>query len=172
MFHQKIKSLFSSAVNSVASSIDGYAVNPEKDFTRHKKFPADKLISFLVSEGSSSTRNELLDFFDMDTDRPSASAFNQQRAKLKPEAMEAVFHNFNASVDSLTPPPQYRFLAADGSTVTFFSRPHFASPEYFVNHGHSAKGFYSIHVNAFWYSVKKKYKLNVNFLHNIQLSHY
>ncbi|MDE7424254.1 MAG: hypothetical protein K2N51_11310 [Lachnospiraceae bacterium] len=39
MSHEKIKSLFSSAVESVVSSIADYAVNPEKDFTRYKKFP-------------------------------------------------------------------------------------------------------------------------------------
>lgn len=150
MFHDKIKSLFTSTVNSVVSVISDYAVNPEKDFTRCKKFPADKLITFLVSEGSSSTKNELLDFFDMDMEKPTDSAFNQQRAKLKPEAVEAVFHQFNESVESLAKTPHYRFLAADGSTVTYFSSPQFSPPEYFVEPGHSAKGVYSIHINAFY----------------------
>ena len=114
MFHDKIKSLFSSSIQSVVSRISDFAVHPGKDFTRRKKFPADKLLTFLIAEGSSSTRNELLDFFDMDTDRPTDSAFNQQRAKLEPEALEAVFHNFNESLDPLGAPPKYRFLAADG----------------------------------------------------------
>lgn len=77
MSHKKIKSLFSSTVELVVFSISDYAVNPEKDFTRCKKFPADKLITFLVSEGSSSTKNELLDFFSMDAGKPTDSAFNQ-----------------------------------------------------------------------------------------------
>lgn len=150
MFHDKIKSLFSSSIQSVVSRISDFAVHPGKDFTRRKKFPADKLLTFLIAEGSSSTRNELLDFFDMDTDRPTDSAFNQQRAKLEPEALEAVFHNFNESLDPLGAPPKYRFLAADGSTATFFSRPQFSPDEYFVEPGRSAKGFYSIHINAFY----------------------
>lgn len=150
MFHDKIKSLFSSSIQSVVSRISDFAVHPGKDFTRRKKFPADKLLTFLVAEGSSSTKNELLDFFDMDTEKPTDSAFNQQRAKLKPEALEAVFHNFNESIDSLSSAPKYRFLAADGSTATFFSKPQFSPDEYFVEPGHSAKGFYSIHINAFY----------------------
>ena len=137
MSHEKIRSLFSSAVKSVVSSISDSAVNPEKDLTRCKKFPADKLITFLVSEGSSSTKNELLDFFGMDAGKPTNSAFNQQRAKLKPEALKAVFHEFNKSVDTLSEPPKYRFLAADGSTATFFSFPRFSPPEYFVEPGHT-----------------------------------
>lgn len=150
MFHDKIKSLFSSAIQSVVSRISDFSLHPGKDFTRRKKLPADNLLTFLVSEGSSSTKNELLDFFDMETDKPTDSAFNQQRAKLMPEAVEAVFHKFNESIDSLSGQTDYRFLAADGSTVTFFSNPKFSSTEYYVEPGHSAKGFYSIHINAFY----------------------
>ena len=150
MSHDKIKDLFSSAIQSVVSRIPDFAVHPGKDFTRRKKFPADKLLTFLVSEGSSSAKNELLDFFDMAADKPADSAFNQQRAKLMPEAVEAAFHKFNESVDSLATQAGYRFLAADGSTATFFSKPEFSSGEYFVGQGHSARGFYSIHINAFY----------------------
>ena len=150
MFHDKIKSLFSSSIQSVVSRISDFAVHPEKDFTRRKKFPADILLAFLISEGSSSTKNELLDFFDMDIDKPSDSAFNQQRAKLKPEALESVFRKFNESVDFLHGQTEYRLIAADGSTATFFSRPKFSPAEYFVEPGHSAKGSYSIHINAFY----------------------
>ncbi|MFA9376415.1 MAG: IS4/IS5 family transposase, partial [Lachnotalea sp.] len=64
MFHQKIKTLFQSAVCQVSSNISQFTLHPEKDLIRNKKLPPDKLISFLVSEGSSSTKNELLDFFD------------------------------------------------------------------------------------------------------------
>ena len=75
------------AVHSVTSDISQYTIQPEKDFTRNKKFPADKLLSFLVSCGSSSTKIELLDFFGLDANAPSASAFNQQRTKLKLKAL-------------------------------------------------------------------------------------
>ena len=150
MLHEKIKSFFKDAVDSVVSVIQNFAVNPESDFTRCKKLPAARLISFLVAEGSSSTKNELLDFFDMNPDRPTDSALNQQRAKLRLEAMEAVFQRFNESASSLSETPDYRFIAADGSTVTYFSSPKFSPPEYFIEPGHSAKGSYSIHINAFY----------------------
>lgn len=150
MLHQKIKDIFTESIAHVSSNISNYSVNPEKDFTRNKKLPSDMLMSFLISQGSSSTKNELLDFFSMDVGSPTASAVNQQRAKLKPEALEAVFHYFNSSVLSLEPSSGYRFLAADGSTFTFFSKPSFADPEYFSSEGHSAKGFYSMHLNAFY----------------------
>jgi hypothetical protein len=84
----------------------------------------------------------------MDIHAPTASAFNQQRAKLKPDALEAVFKCFNSSVQSTLKTSKYRFLAADGSTCTFFSKPSFSPSEYYVSEGHSAKGFYSMHLNA------------------------
>lgn len=154
MIHQQIKNLFLSSVEHIVSDISQYAVHPDSDFQRSRKIPARKLISFLVSQGSSSTRVEMLDFWGMDTSMPTASALNQQRAKLKPEALEAVFRQFNSSLMHLpTPPlkdPHYRFLAADGSTFTFFSTPDFSSPDYFCSPGHSANGVYCMHLNAFF----------------------
>lgn len=157
MIHDKIKKCFAEAVRSVASNISAYVLNPDKDLTRTKKLPAQKLISFMVSCGSSGTKSELLDFFNLDAESPSASAFNQQRAKLKPDALEAVFRQFNSSVYNGENTSGYRYFAADGSTFTFFSKPSFASEEYFVSEGHSAKGFFSMHLNAFYDLQKHTY---------------
>ena len=157
MSHEKIKNLFSEAAGFVASNISQYSIHPEKDFTRNKKLPPHKLISFMVSCGSSSTKIELLDFFGLAVNAPSSSAFNQQRQKLKPEALEAVFHRFNNSLQDVEKTSRYRFFAADGSTFTFFSKPSFASQEYYVSEGHSAKGFYSMHLNAFYDLQKHTY---------------
>lgn len=155
--HQKIKSFYLSAVHNVSFNISQYAVHPDKDFTRTKKIPPETLINFLVSQGSSSSRIELLDFFKMSVDKPTVSALNQQRAKLKPEALESIFHQFNTSIHSVECQRDYRFLAADGSTFTFFSKPSFAGSEYFVSEGHSAKGFYSMHLNALYDLEKHTY---------------
>lgn len=157
MSHEEIKNLFSEAVCSVASDISHFAIHPEKDFTRNKKLPPDKLISFMVSCGSSSTKIELLDFFGLDSHAPSSSAFNQQRAKLKPEAIETVFHRFNNSLQNVEQTSGYRFFAADGSTFTYFSKPSFSPEEYHVCEGHSSKGFYSMHLNAFYDLQKHTY---------------
>ena len=140
MFHQKIKQCFSHSVHLVSSVISEFTYS-DTDLTRNRKFPADKLITFLVSQGSSSTKNELLDFFDMDPQSPTASALNQQRAKLSPDALEAVFRHFNHFASFYDQKKlRCRFLAADGSTFTFFSKPAFAPEEYHVSEGHSIKG--------------------------------
>ena len=63
MIHQQIKKLIFSSVEHVVSNISQYAVHPDSDFKRSKKIPAQKLISFLVSQGSSSTRVEMFYVF-------------------------------------------------------------------------------------------------------------
>lgn len=150
MMHETVKKLFSDAVRSVTSDISKYVARPDKDLTRSRKLSAEKLLAYMVSCGSSSTKVELLDFFGLQTDVPSSSAFNQQRAKLKPQALEDVFHHFNHSLGAQADVSGYRFFAADGSTFTFFSKPSFAPEEYRVSEGHSAKGFYSMHLNALY----------------------
>lgn len=150
MSFNQIKLSFRDAVFYVASHIDSYSVHSGIDLSRRRKLPPDTLISFLVSQGASSTDNELLDFFDFSPSLPSPSALNQQRDKLKPEALEEVFHLLNQSAPLSPMFSQYRFLAADGSTCSFFSKCSLASQDYFVSEGHSSKGFYSIHLNALY----------------------
>ena len=148
MSHTKILTYFTDAVNYVSDHIADYAYQPGSDFTRKNKLPPEKLIPFLVTQGSGSTKNELTKAFDFSADHPSASAFTQQRAKLKPEGIAALFYRFNAALDSLHPDGKYRFIAADGTTFTYLSNEKFSSPEFFSKQGNSYDGCYSIHAIA------------------------
>ena len=150
MSHERILSFFNAAVKHVAGRIQSFVYKPGHDFTREGKLPAEKMLSFLVSQGSSSTKNELNQAFSFSESRPSESAFVQKRAKLKPEAFEEVFRHFNHSLDTLRPSGSYRFLAADGTTVSYLSKPSFSPPEYHTNRGDSEKGCYSMHINALY----------------------
>lgn len=154
MIHQTIKDLFHSALDRVCSDISQYSVNPETDFSRTRKISPQNLISFLVSQGSSSSKVELLDFWGLDPSMPTSSALSQQRAKLKPCALQAVFHNFNASAMELShsafSDDYYRYLAADGSAFTYFSTPKFSPGDYYCSPGKSIRGVYSMHLNAFF----------------------
>ena len=148
MSHTCIVKYFSDAVNFVSENIRDYSRRPDVDFTRNKKLPVAKLLPFLVTQGSSSTKNELTEAYDFSEIRPSSQAFIQQRAKLKPEGVEAVFRKFNDSLDELHPKGKYRFVAVDGSTFTFLSSPKYSPSEYVTSQGNSSDGCYSIHVIA------------------------
>lgn len=153
MFHHQLKEAFNAAIENVSSRISSLVKRPGRDLSRSRKISTSTLMSYLVSQGSSSTCCEMLDFFDMSADAPSASALNQQKSKLKPEAMQELFKEFNLAVSSIpsdTPGRKFRCIAADGSTASFFCRPASDTEVYFVSGGHSAKGFFSIHINAFY----------------------
>lgn len=150
MSHARIVDHFSNAVNYVAEHIKEFVHQPGSDFTRTKKLPITKILPFLVSQGSSSTKNELTEAYGFSADRPSLSAFIQQRAKLKPEAMETLFHRFSDSLDEFHPAGKYRYIAADGSTMTFLSNPDRASDEYHTNQGNAEKGCYCVHATALY----------------------
>ena len=137
------------AIRFVSDNIHDYVVKSKSDFTQKGKLTPEKLIAFLIGQGSKSTRNELIEAFNGDKDHPTASALVQKRAKLLPSALSEVLYRFNKSLDVPSSDSKYRFFAADGSTFTFLSDSRFSSEEYFTTQGNSAKGCYSIHLTAF-----------------------
>nr|WP_026669497.1 hypothetical protein [Butyrivibrio sp. AE3006] len=82
-------------IRTVCKSIEQFCVSPGKDFVRNRKMPIEKLILTIIGMGSRNITNELLDFYDTSPDTPTASAFVQQRDKLKPEALETIFKSFS-----------------------------------------------------------------------------
>lgn len=137
------------AIHYVSDNIQNYVVKPGSDFSQDGKLTPEKLIAFLIGQGSKSTRNELIEAFNADKDHPTAPALVQKRAKLRPSALSEVFYRFNKSLEVASPDSDYRFFAADGSTLTFLSDSRFSSDEYFTTQGNSAEGCYSIHAIAF-----------------------
>lgn len=81
-----IKKALISSIDSVSKRIKKYSYNPSSDFTRKRKIFADSIIKGLLGMEAKSLSNELIDMFDSNTNIPTASAFIQQRNKLKPEA--------------------------------------------------------------------------------------
>ena len=92
MFHLKLKDTLKHSIATVTSHMDSFVYNPGRDYSRIRKLSPDHVISFLISQGASSTKCEFLDFFQMSEDLPSISALNQRRSQMMPEALEAVFH--------------------------------------------------------------------------------
>ena len=80
-----------------------YVVNPLKDFKRKRKLDFKRLIRLMLTMGSRTISGEIENDFcetSIDPDRPSASAFVQQRAKIKHEAFEFLFREFVLSLSA------------------------------------------------------------------------
>lgn len=126
-----------------------FLLNPETDFTRKRKIDFETFIKMTLSMGGSSLKKELLDYFDFSTDTPGVSAYNQQRAKVLPEAFEFLFHEFTTSVNLNKLFNGYRLLACDGSNLTIATNPN--DIETFVSCCNQFEGGVNrLHLNAFY----------------------
>lgn len=122
--------------------------NPETDFTRKKKLDFEKFMRLFISMEGRSIDNELLDFYDFSPQCVSASAFNQQRSKILPEAFDYLFHAFTDSVSLQKTWNGYRLLACDGTDLNIFRNPD--DPETYYQSTPTDKGFNQLHLNALY----------------------
>lgn len=101
-------------------------------------------------EGNSLTK-EIYDIFSHKSDSyVSKSALIQQRAKIKPEAFEYIFNEYNSASEifDINRYEGYRILAADGSDVNIALEPN--ADTYFPPNNRAIKGFNQVHLNALY----------------------
>ncbi len=113
---RSIRKLLMREIEKVSESVEEFCLNPGTDFTRNRKIPVDKLMLSIIGMESGNLTNELLDCYDVSPDTPTASAFVQQRLKLKPEAFETVFHGFSQKINK-TNHYEIPIFAVDGSDI-------------------------------------------------------
>ena len=59
-----IKKILLNEIKKVVSKVRDYCSNPEKDFTRNRKLPMEKIIKGIIGMESKSLTNELIDLFE------------------------------------------------------------------------------------------------------------
>ena len=150
MYAEMIKTILLNAIRKVAEDKEGIVEDAKKMFIRKRKITFETLIQGSIAMGSGKTMNEIIDYFKGSDDIPTESAWIQQKNKIKPEAIRRVLLHFQAQMEKTYQEEAYRYLAVDGSTVTYFSNEKFSNESYYYNPGTSAKGAYSIHVNALY----------------------
>ena len=129
-----------------------YVVNPSKDFKRKRKLDFKRLVRLMLTMGSRTISGEIENEFcetSIDPDRPSASAFVQQRSKIKHEAFEFLFREFVHSISDLGHLLRFhdwRLYACDGSGINISRNPD--DPDTFIQH--CSKGYNQIHLNALY----------------------
>ena len=134
-------------IRTVCKSIEQFCVSPGKDFVRNRKMPIEKLILTIIGMGNRNITNELLDFYDTSPDTPTASAFVQQRDKLKPEALETIFKSFSIKLLASSV-KQMPILAVDGSDVQIATNP--ADTESFFTGMNGQHPYNLLHLNALY----------------------
>lgn len=112
-YDQDLKKTLLSLINDMeGNELEHFVLNPEKDFKRHRKLGFSAVIRLILSMGSAPLGQELLKYFQFDSNFPSVSAFIQQRQKIKPEAFSTLFKRFSSIPQDVKLFKGYRLLAA------------------------------------------------------------
>lgn len=138
---------------SIMEEMDSYhwlfVKNPEKDFSRKKKWSFEEIMKFMLTMEGKSMKDELLEYFDFADRTPSHSSFHQRRGQILPEAFEFLFHKFTDSFqDHYTDYKGYRLIACDGSDICIARNP--KDQTTFFQSPPNGKGFNQLHLNALY----------------------
>lgn len=118
-----LRGMLGTMIQNMGENPAGFVRTPGRDFTRRRTLTFEAVISLLLTMGERSVGKELMGWFKLKEQRPSASAFVQQRQKLLPSAMESLFHRFTARLHPTKTFRGYRLLAVDGSDLKSASWP-------------------------------------------------
>lgn len=147
-FSEEVKAALWNLIDEMSSDLSEFVVNPDKDFTRKKKWDFPTLIKFIISMESQSLKNELHKYFGYTTDCPTNASFNQRRAQIKSDAFKYLFQKFTLQYSNN---PSlfngYRLIACDGSDINIAHNPN--DEETYFQQG-DAKGFNQLHLNAMY----------------------
>ena len=151
-----LKSIIDEAVNNISR----FSENPGKDFTRNRQLPVRKLLKFILEAEGNSINAELFKSFPTKKERMTASAFIQQRDKLKAEIFLYILRKLNEMLDHSKKYKGYNIYAIDGTDLYFPANP---ESECFVKNkkrcqdGSDAKDYCLLHANIIYDVLNKQY---------------
>jgi len=125
------------------------------DFTRNRKLNATTTIKVTLNMQGNSLNTELIDAFPNLDDRMTASAYEQQKAKLTPGVFKYIFYAYNKTLLHPRTMQGYRVFAIDGSD---FNPPYQSKSTFVMNiangrprkDGKPIKPFSQIHANMLY----------------------
>lgn len=154
-FSGRVKQVLRTKIQEMAAYSWLYVRNPGRDFTRDRKLNFETTLQCLITMESGSLQKELLSLFQYNPHTPTASALVQQRAKILPEALEFLFHDFNDAFPSYRTYRGYRLLACDGADANIAHNP--ADVENYFQSKPGEKGFNQLHLNAMYDLCSRRY---------------
>lgn len=135
-----------SLVKKLEKTPEAYASRPGKDFIRRRALSFENIILLLLTMGSESVGKNIMEVFHFQETAPSAPAFVQQRKKLLPEALEALFHGFTNQLHPKKKYRRYRLFAVDGSSLKSAAYPQ--DPLSYLPGTDRQHGWNKHHINA------------------------
>lgn len=152
----QVKQKLDKAITQMCQVSWMFSKQPGKDFSRTKKMPFSKVLSFLLAMEGGTLTNELLKCFGCSVETASASAFVQQRSKLAPEALPTLFDLFVQKNQSMKLYKGFHLLAADGSDILIPSNPEHTTSRYPGTNGQSPYNI--LHLDAVYDLLQHTYQ--------------
>ena len=148
-FSEEVKNTLWNLIDDMSLKSSAFTVNPQKDFTRKKKWDFATLMKFIISMEGQSLKNELHKYFGYTTDCPSTASFNQRRSQIRADAFQTLFHSFTAKYNDGTKLfNNYRLIACDGTDINIAHDPN--DKDSYFNNGNGQRGFNQLHINAMY----------------------
>ncbi len=159
-----IKCTLNNFIGGICRNISGFVEKSAVNFTRNRKLSAYTLMQFLLNMEGNSFNSEIYNNFPDRKDRMTASAFVQQRDKLKAEAFKALLHEFNATFTDAKTLKGLRVYVIDSSdfcTPINKDSQWYIPRHYIRKDGQEAKRTCLLHGN-FLYALLNKQYMDVN----------
>ena len=151
----KIKTILESLIQKLSENPGSFVKNPGKDFTRNRKLSFKQVITTLICMEGGSLTSELMKRFGCRQDIVSASAFVQQREKIRPEAFKWLFDSFVAATSNSPVYNGYRLWAVDGSDIQIPTNPQ--DRDSFFPGTEDQKTYNLLHLNAIYDLLQNTY---------------
>ena len=145
---EAVKQALNDSIQAIIDHKNLYSVRPGKDNTRNRKFPFGKMVSSILAFRGGTLNREIMDFFGLDPNIGTSSAFIQQRAKILPKAFEHLFQRFTGKVDENKLYQGLRLLAVDGSDIQTAANP--GDPDSYYPGVNGQKAYNLLHINAMY----------------------
>ena len=132
-----------------------FSKHPGRDFTRSRKLPFRKIVSFLLSMEGGTLTNEMLKHFGCSSEIASSSALVQQREKINADAFPSLFDLFTQKTDLNKLYKGLRLIAADGSDIQIPTNPDDSDSYFSLSNGASAYNL--LHLDAMYDLLQRTY---------------
>lgn len=154
-YPERVRFALFHAIKKTAANLDACVKVPGKDFSRKRKLPLQTMLLMLIGMGGGSLSKELYDWFGYTPSTATASAFVQQRNKIRSKAVEMIFNEFVASAMPTMTFRGYRLFAVDGSDLRLPSDP--TNDFSLIRNAEGQKQYNLAHLNAMFDLMSKAY---------------
>lgn len=135
-------------ISQMQKELPQYTSDPQRNFTRNRKLPFEKLCRTILSMSGQNLHVELQRQFHYEPTAATASAFVQQRRKLLPSVFEEILRRFALQNRPKRQWNGYTLLAVDGSHVQIPSDIHDEAT--YFNSTKDGRGYNLLHLNALY----------------------